>query len=86
MVVKVRKQLPPGMADELEALDVDQLKARIVASEMNVKDAELARKGDEGLAAAKERVKELDQPYKDAIKAQRAIALFSTLTLEDKGQ
>ena len=85
MILKVKKQLPVGMAVELEAMDAERLKGRIVMAGMIIKDTELARKRDQDLVAAKETVKELDKPYKDALKAHRAIAMFASLELENRG-
>lgn len=82
---KLRKILPPGLPEDIEAMSPDELQKRIVDSESNIKEAEASRDNDEQLKGARELVKDLSEPYRDAMKVQRAIQRYALLILESKG-
>lgn len=84
-LAKLRKVMPDSMPEELEALDRDGLMRRIADSESNIREAESSRDDNEQLGAARELVKELAGPYRDAIKVQRAIQRYALLMLEQRG-
>lgn len=79
---KYKKTLPIGMSEELDSMSDDDLKRRIIDSEVNIKTHNIERSQDEDLTQAKDRVKELEAPYKDAIKTQKAIVNYATLMLD----
>jgi hypothetical protein len=83
---KLRKIIPPGVPEELEALAPEELKKRIVDSESNVREAEQSRDNDEHLQAARQVMKDLSEPYREAIKVQRAMQRYALLMLESKGK
>ncbi len=63
----------------------EDLRATIVRCENNVKTSEEARANSEQLQAAKATVKEIDGPFRDAIKYQRAKQRYAALRLEETG-
>ena len=83
---KAKKALPAGMADELDSMDGEALKCRILMSERNMSDVNIAERRDIDLEEAKERVKGLKAPYSDARKAQQAIITYSNFRLHQRGE
>lgn len=82
---KIKKSLPFGMLEEIDSMDGDQLKRRIVESEGILHSNEVAKVEDSDLLGAKERVKELSLTYKEVKKHQNAIVQYSILALHEKG-
>lgn len=83
---KIMKALPPGLAEDIEAMDEAQLRALIIESEGAMQASEAAKFVDDDLANAKFRVSELSEPYKDTKKTQTAKIHFALIQLEDKGK
>ena len=82
---KLRKILPSGLPEDIEEMSPEDLKKRIVDSESNLKETEQSRDNDEQLKGARELVKDLSEPYRDAMKVQRATQRYALLILESKG-
>jgi len=82
---KWSKQLPTGFAEEADAMDEDDLKSLIVRSESNIYSIEHEKDEDVKLNAAKDLVKEMSAPYRDAIKTQMAKIKYALFLLEGKG-
>ncbi len=81
---KVLKELPE-FKDTADAADTDELKKIIVDCEGNIYTLENDKKEDVKLNGAKEIVKELSAPYRDAIKVQTAKIKYALFLLEGKG-
>ena len=79
------KQLPTGFTDEADAMSQEELKALIVKSESNIYVIDQEKENDDKLNAAKELVKDITAPYRDAIKAQTAKVKYALFLLEGKG-
>lgn len=69
---KIIAKLPTGYVDEVNGASPERLKAEVIRAETNIKSVEQERAEDDKLAGAKELVKDLAGPYRDAINAQRA--------------
>lgn len=83
---KLQKALGEDLCAELEALDGDQLKARISLAEAAVAAEEATKAKDDELARAVEAAKLAKEPYGEAIKRQRQIQRYCHLMRESKGQ
>ena len=84
-LTKLQKKIPADQCAALEALGTDDLRKRITTCEQNIAESERAQAADEALAEAKQTVKTLAAPYKDAIKAQRAQQRYALILLEQRG-
>jgi len=85
-LTKLRKKLSESLIEELDVMSVDDLRSRIVRTEMNCMETERARDADTDLESARDTLKEMGAPYKEAIKAQRTIGAYAALLLEAKGR
>ena len=83
---KILKKLPSGFADDVAGYDEAQVKAAVLQSEANIRRVEQEREADEKLAGAKEILKDLNGPYRDAISAQRAKISYLLHVLEERGK
>lgn len=83
---KLIKKLPTGFADDVAGFNEQQLKDAVLQSEANIRRVEQERDADEKLAGAKELLKDLNGPYRDAIGAQRAKIAYLMHTLEERGK
>jgi hypothetical protein len=83
---KKRDKLPAGFQEEADSLDVNALKKVIVDSENNLYSINKAKENDANLISAKEEVKNIAEPYKDAANAQRAKIEYVTFLLRQKGE
>lgn len=81
---KVLKSLPE-FKEMADAASVEDLKKTIVTSEGNVYTIEKEKEEDVKLNAAKELVKDISAPYRDAIKVQTAKIKYALFLLEGKG-
>jgi len=79
------KALPPGFKEESEAFSEDQLKASIVKSNKAISIAEKDMDEDEELAASKDELKRLAEPFKEAIKEAHAQARYCVFLLNQRG-
>lgn len=85
-IEKIMKKLPSGFADDVAGYDDSQIKAEVLKSETNIRRVEQEREADEKLAGAKEILKDLNGPYRDAISAQRAKISYLLHVLEERGK
>ena len=81
---KVIKDLPE-FKDTADAASTEELKKIIVTCEGNLYTIEKEQSGDTKLNGAKEIVKELSEPYRDAKKVQQAKIQYALFLLEGKG-
>lgn len=81
---KVIKDLPE-FKDTADAASTDELKKIIVTCEGNLYTIEKEQEDDHKLTAAKEMVKDLSGPYRDAKKVQQAKIQYALFLLEGKG-
>jgi hypothetical protein len=81
---KVLKDLPE-FKDTADAASTDELKKIIVNCEGNIYTIENEKEKDEKLNAAKELVKEMSAPYRDAAKVQMAKIKYALFLLDGKG-
>ena len=81
---KVQKDYP-DFAAEVQGLDADAIKARIVQLQSALEESEAFREADESLARAKEEVKQLSAPYNEVRKAVRQKTSYLVQLLNDKG-
>lgn len=75
----------PEFKDTADAASVDELKKIIVECEGNLYTIAKEQDADAKLAGAREMVKELSAPYRDANKHQQAKIQYALLCLESKG-
>jgi hypothetical protein len=75
----------PEFKDAADASSVEELKKIIVECEGNIYTVEKEIEANVQLAAAKEVVKEMMDPYRDAKKTQQAKIQYALLLLEGKG-
>lgn len=83
---KLKKKLSQTLIEELDAMDEDQLRRRIVMSETNLHDTDQARQNDEDLVALKEKAKNAEAPYKETKAHQTAIIQYCVILLQQKGK
>lgn len=81
---KVLKDLPE-FKDTADAASVEDLKKIIILAEGSQFNIEKAKAEDDKLNAAKEIIKDLNAPYRDALKVQRAKTQYALFLLEGKG-
>lgn len=75
----------PEFKDTADAADVEGLKKIIVECEGNIYTVSKEEDEDTKLSAAREMVKEMSAPYRDAKKHQQAKIQYALLCLESKG-
>lgn len=75
----------PEFKDTADAADVEGLKKIIVECEGNIYTVSKEEDDDTKLSAAREMVKEMSAPYRDAKKHQQAKIQYALLCLESKG-
>ena len=75
----------PEFKEMADAADVEELKKIIVEAEGNIYTANKEEEADIKLAGAREMVKTLSEPHRDAKKYQQAKIQYALLLLEGKG-
>ena len=75
----------PEFKDTADASSVEDLKKIIVTCEGNIYTINQDEASNVKLSAAKDMVKELSEPYRDAKKVQQAKIQYSLFLLENKG-
>lgn len=85
-IEKIIKKLPTGFAEDAAAFDEGQIKDHVLQSEANIRRVEQERDADEKLAGAKEILKDLNEPYRDAINRQRAKIAYLMHLLDERGK
>lgn len=83
---KITKNLPTGMEDELNAMDFKELKERIGKSATIIAETRAQLSEDPDVVQAKDALKNLQEPYKETIKAQDAVIKYSVFLLKEKGK
>lgn len=83
---KIIAKLPTGFVDDVAGMNQTALRNAIIQSETNIRQIELDKAEDEKLIGAKEIVKDLNGPYRDAITAQRAKIKYVLHVLEERGE
>ena len=78
---KILKEMPEFKAIA-EAADTDELKKIIITAEGNISSIEKSKDDDIKICGAKEVLKDLSTPYRDALKYQMAKIKYSILLLE----
>ena len=81
---KVEKKYP-DFVEEVERLSVAELEHRLIGYAKNNAETEKARENDEELQKAKDTVKYLNEPYKDAIAAIKDKTKYILTLIEEKG-
>lgn len=79
------KKLPDGFADNANSMKDDELKKVIIECEGNVYVIEKEKETDPKLNGAKEVVKDLTGPYRDAKACQMAKIKYALWLLESRG-
>jgi hypothetical protein len=80
-IMKYDREMP----DNIENMDSEELKARVLQSQMNLLENDRNMKQDSKLSKAKMKAKELEKPYKEAKEFQEAIVQYGMLILEERG-
>lgn len=83
---KVIERLPVGMQEELDNCDPRELNERIAKSATIVSETLAQMKEDPDVFQAKSVLKNLEEPYKDTVKAQNAVIDYSIRLLKQKGK
>jgi len=83
---KILKKLPTGFADDANSLSKEELKNTIYQSEANVYTIDKEKEDDHKLNGAKDLIKELSAPYREAKSAQMAKIRYCLWLLETKGE
>ena len=86
LLYKLRKSLPVGMDDVIEAMSPEEVRSRILRSNETIRQTNLNMEEDQQLRAAKEVLEEYKLPYKEVKKAQVAIIQYSLHVLASQGE
>lgn len=81
---KVQKQFP-GYCEEVTALSVEHLEARLVEMAKGLVDTQAAQEADEELQMIREKAKELGEPYRDAKKSIKLRSSYVIELIREKG-
>ena len=81
---KVLKDMPE-FKETAEAASTEDLKKIIVTAERNISTIERSKDEDVKINAAKEIIKDLGGPYRDALKCQLTKIRYACFLLEGKG-
>lgn len=82
---KLVKLLPKEDREEMMAMGVEDLEAKIVESERAHRETEQQRAADPELAELKAKQKEVNDGYSSRLKMARAYQRFAVILLEEKG-
>jgi hypothetical protein len=85
LMAKIRPKIRHDFED-LDAMGEKDLKQKIVECEANLMETSREEKTDKKLAAAKEKVKELVDPYKRGKERLTKMMEYATLRLEELGK
>jgi hypothetical protein len=85
-MMKLLAKLPSGYAEEVAGYDDARLQAELVQCEANIHQVETEKAADEKLNGARELVKDLAGPYRDAVSAQRAKIKYVLAMLLERGK
>lgn len=84
-LAKIRPKIP-GEWEDLDALDVAELKAKIVETQTNLVENQREMANDTDYLRAKEKLADEAAPYREAKARLTRIAEYATLRLEEKGK
>jgi hypothetical protein len=82
---KYEKKLPDGFTDTVASMSVDEIKKKILESEGHIYEVENAKDDDNDLVKAKEEVKQISEPYKEAKSTETAKIKYCLYILESRG-
>lgn len=83
---KLMKALPTGFAETVAQMSGDDMRSAMILANTRVREIVREKEGDEKLEAARNLVKDLNEPYADALKAQRAKIDYLLWQLEERGE
>jgi hypothetical protein len=83
-LTKLEEKLEPSFTSEIRCLTKEQLEKRLLELAKNREEITTSRKEDEKLNEAKEQVKYLNEPYKDAMGVVQKKSRFIALILTEK--
>jgi len=82
---KFKKKLPTGFEDDVSSMKDDELKAKILECESHIYSIDKSQDEDTKLNGARELVKEMSQPYKEAKGVETAKIKFLLFSLAFRG-
>ena len=82
---RLKKTLPEGFADTVEAAQNDELKRTVSQLALYIEKVEEERDTNETISALKNQLMELRGPFTDTIKVLKAKIRFIYLLLESRG-
>ena len=85
-LTKLLKDLPTGFQEEADAMSEVALRNVIVESSHNISSTTEEMKSNDGYKQAKENLKAISIPYRDAMKTQKAKIAYALKLLEQKGK
>lgn len=85
-IKKLIAKLPPGYVEDVAGMGGEDMRAAIVQANVNIRVVKSEREHDAKLAGAKEMVRDLSAPYRDAIGAQNAKIAYLLWQLEERGE
>ena len=83
---KITSALPTGWQEEADAMDETALRNVIVESSNNIRTTDEEMKANDGYKEAKENLKAIAGPWRDAMKVQKAKIAYALRSLEQKGK
>lgn len=82
---KYLKKMPIEFIDSINAMDENEIKARILTCEQHLYEIDDAMDNDEKLLSAKEGVKEFSKPYRETKQTETAKIKYCMFVLENRG-
>lgn len=82
---RLEKKLPTGFQEAVQSMDTDEIKSKLYETQAHLYEIDKAKDADENLAKAREEVKMLLEPYKDAAATENAKVKFCFCVLESRG-
>lgn len=82
---KYEKKLPDGFTDAVESMSVEEIKKKILESEGHIYEVEKAKDDDHDLVKAKDEVKAIMEPYKEAKLTETAKIKYCLFILDSRG-
>jgi len=82
---KYRKKIEPEFLDNVNAMDTEEIKKRLLEQESAVYDAENEKEEDKELTEAREKVKEFSKPYREKKAQATAKIKYCMFVLENRG-
>ena len=82
---KYRNKLEPEFLDNVNSMDTEEVKKKILEAESNIYDIENAKDNDTELLAVREKVKEFSKPYRERKSEATAKIKYCLFILENRG-